>query len=832
MPFQLQVIASVDENSISNATILSGDRNSAPPSRPIVYISREQCIQQKLRNSVIALTFPGNQEPLYASIKIYSKESALFRKDSRFPDKLVANSSSETISSNIWSVVVSNLLWWEIERHTLKTTQSDFREDVGMPVGHAPITGVAEVVNKLGSATEITIASLKDNSANIQPNQNSAAISQSLSGYVVSLHGWIEYKSPYGTQQFKIVRISTVGSDQPNVAIMSDSTIVKYASPLEALPDSLNKDQQPIRGSLISKEEWLSAVNRVIGGYDDILGEIIDYMYGYVEEAVHDTKKGERTELTLSSNLKSCFQAPFKGILISGKPGTGKSVLASSLAKYSGLPYSIINCPDVFQTGKRDFLFVVKFLGFVNFIGFRLIINFIDAGASENYLRDAFSSLLSRGKASILILDEVDMIASGRASRRGVEAKLFATLLNLVDSINMHPTGSRVFVIALTNRLYAIDTSLVRSGRLDKVFDLHLKGVDQRLRVLEIVSKYLPIDPEKRPEILYKVAKATHGFVPTDLQALCTECALLLISKMSAGAADKTIDYSYFAQALKSIRPSGMGEFLSKIPSVTFNDLFGIQDAIADLKVSIIEPFHNPGKYIEMGIAPPRGLLVHGPPGVGKTMLCCALAEELGINFMLVESSQIRSKVVGESEQNIARMFAQAKSNAPCILFIDQIDVLAPSRGSTHTTENSGDRIVTGLLTEMDGFFSGGSRKGAQVDVLVLAATNRPEVIDSAILRPGRLDQIVHIPVPDEKARRSILEGYTSKMPLKISTEEMQQLSQSTEGYSGADLENLCREAALICLREDIKNTEISLSHLEAAKSVSKPSLLGYNNAH
>ncbi|KAF9205368.1 hypothetical protein BGZ49_004131 [Haplosporangium sp. Z 27] len=802
MPFQLQVIASVDENSISNATILSGDRNSAPPSRPIVYISREQCIQQKLRNSVIALTFPGNQEPLYASVKVYSKESALFRKDSRFPDKLVANSSSETISTNIWSVVASNLLWWEIERHTLKTIQSDFREDVGMPVGHAPVTGVAEVVNKLGSATEITIASLKDNSVNIQPNQNSAAISQSLSGYVVSLHGWIEYKSPYGTQQFKIVRISTVGSDQPNVAIMSDSTIVKYASPLEALPDSLNKDQQPIRGSLISKEEWLSAVNRVIGGYDDILGEIIDYMYGYIEEAVHGTKKGERTESPLSSNLKSCFQAPFKGILISGKPGTGKSVLASSLAEYSGLPYSIINCPDVFQTG------------------------------NENYLRDAFSSLLSRGKASILILDEVDMIASGRASRRGVEAKLFATLLNLVDSINMHPTGSRVFVIALTNRLHAIDTSLVRSGRLDKVFDLHLKGVDQRLRVLEIVSKYLPIDPEKRPEILYKVAKATHGFVPTDLQALCTECALLLISKMSAGAADKTIDYSYFAQALKSIRPSGMGEFLSKIPSVTFNDLFGIQDAIADLKVSIIEPFHNPGKYIEMGIAPPRGLLVHGPPGVGKTMLCCALAEELGINFMLVESSQIRSKVVGESEQNIARMFAQAKSNAPCILFIDQIDVLAPSRGSTHTTENSGDRIVTGLLTEMDGFFSGGSGKGAQVDVLVLAATNRPEVIDSAILRPGRLDQIVHIPVPDDKARRSILEGYTSKMPLKISTEEMQQLAQSTEGYSGADLENLCREAALICLREDIKNTEISLSHLEAAKSVSKPSLLGYNDAH
>ncbi|KAI8361616.1 P-loop containing nucleoside triphosphate hydrolase protein [Mortierella sp. GBAus27b] len=256
---------------------------------------------------------------------------------------------------------------------------------------------------------------------------------------------------------------------------------------------------------------------------------------------------------------------------------------------------------------------------------------------------------------------------------------------------------------------------------------------------------------------------------------------------MAAGTKDTVIDVSYFEQALKVIRPSGMGEFQSKIPPVTFKNLYGIEDVIADLRVSVIEPFHNPGKYIDMGISPPRGLLIHGVPGVGKTMLCCALAEELGINFMLVEGSQIRSKVVGESEQNIARMFAQAKANAPCILFIDQIDVLAPSRGSTHTSENSGDRIVTGLLT----------------------ATNRPEVIDSAIMRPGRLDQIVYIPIPDQKTRQAILEGFASKMPLRISVQEMEQLLDSTIGYSGADLENLCREAALICLREDIKNTEV-----------------------
>ncbi|KAF9982701.1 hypothetical protein BGZ65_002578 [Modicella reniformis] len=761
MGFKVLVIASVDENKDPSA-LVSRRLDSTLSSRPIIYISREHCIQQRLRNTIVALSIPGSvtpeRVPLYAFVKIYSKESALFRKDPRFPEKLEARDPDHG-SAKIWPVVVSNLLWWEITQYRSQSSMI-FNEDAAMPALNAPVELEAEIITKLGHATMLTLeaSSANGNGSHTPPG---ATISQSLSGFVASLHGWIMFKSPYGTEMFRISRISTTSADYPEVAFISDTTIVKYTSPSNtpSIP-STAVSRHNIRG-VISKEDWLAAVKGDIGGYDDILGQIIDHMHGFIEHAIQDPDDPMAITAKTRTRTSSCFQTPFKGILISGPPGTGKTVLASKLAEYSGLPYTVINCPDVFQT---------------------------DAGASENYLRDAFTSLLSRGKATILILDEVDMIASARASRKGVEAKLYATLLHLVDSINLHPMWNKIFIIALTNRLHAVDSSLARSGRLDRVFDLHLKGADQRLRVLEIVSRDLPMDPEQRPRVLQKVAKITHGFVPTDLQSLCTECVLFLISRMAAGVKDAVIDYGYFDQALKTIRPSGMGEFQSKIPTVTFRDLYGIQDTIEDLRMSIIEPFHNPGKYIEMGISPPRGLLIHGPPGIGKTMLCCALAEELGINFMLVESSQIRSKVVGESEQNIARMFAQAKANAPCILFIDQIDVLAPSRGSTHTSENSGDRIVTGLLT----------------------ATNRPEIIDSAILRPGRLDQIVHIPIPDQRTRQAILKGYASKMPIRISAEEMLQLANNTEGYSGADLENLCREAALICLREDIKNTEVN----------------------
>ncbi|KAG0303184.1 hypothetical protein BGZ98_006920 [Dissophora globulifera] len=709
MAFTLEIIASVDESaSPTPIATVSGERNTVLPSRPVVYVSRDICIQHRLRNATVALSHPG-AGLLYASIKIYSKDGVLFRNDPRFPDRLASNASGAGSASS-YPVVVSNLLWWEImmqqQEHDLAQgpLPTQFHQDLTMPATQAPLIVNARVLSRLGNATAITLATA-DPTVGPSLTVQGADIMQTLSGQIASLHGWIVFKSPHGTRSFRITQITTTDNDQQDIGIISDTTLVKYALSYTRVKSLLSSPSTILLASAVSpsitKDAWASAVGSGIGGYNDILSRIIDYMSDFFEDAIRGIERSEAP--APEPDLSPGFKSSRKGMVLCGRPGTGKSALAASIAQHSGMPYTVLNCPDVFKTG--------------------------------------------------------------------VEAKLFATLLHLVDSINTHPAGNKIFIIALTSRLHAVDASLVRSGRLDMVFDLHLKGYEQRLSVLEIVSKDLPMDPEQRPIILRKIAKITHGFVPTDLQSLCTESALLLISKMATGAHHPVIDFSFFEQALKTIRPSGMGESLSKIPVVTFNNLFGVEDAIADLRVSVIEPFHNPGKYLEMGIAPPRGLLVYGPPGVGKTMLCCALAEELGINFMLVE-------------------------------------------------------------VKMDGFFASSAGKGAEVDVLVLAATNRPEVIDSAILRPGRLDQMVYIPVPDQKTRQAILTGYMSRMPLEISTEEMEQLAASTEGYSGADLENLCREAALICLREDISNAKIGMTHLEAAKSVSKPSLKGYEGKH
>ncbi|KAI9029876.1 P-loop containing nucleoside triphosphate hydrolase protein [Phycomyces nitens] len=516
-------------------------------------------------------------------------------------------------------------------------------------------------------------------------------------------------------------------------------------------------------------QEWIDNVQTTIGGCNPIIQKLVQSI----------------------SQLRSPVQphSRSKGVVLCGKPGSGKTGLAIAIAKESRLPYYIVNSPDVFMT---------------------------EEGASEAKLKGLFDTALQH-KLSILILDEIDMLAGTLDHKKtGLDSRLGSLLLSLIDRINQPDDDHLVYVVGITSRLHAVDPCFLRSGRLDKVEEIVIKDAKQRLEILIILAQRLPFESQQdKINILTRVSHATHGFVPSDLQSLCMQVVLQAVKEQTETT---FVTNRHFDTALCLVHPSNFNEYTTKIPTITFADMYGIDSIIEEIKVSIIHPFHHPEEYIALGITPPRGILLHGPPGVGKTMLCSALATEAGVNFMLVESSQVRSKVVGESEKNLAKLFAHARSNAPCILFIDQIDMLLPKRGTSQSSENTSDRIVTGFLTEMDGLMTKSNGPNAHIDVLVVAATNRIETIDSAVLRPGRFDECIAIPIPDLQQRVDIIRGISSKMPIALSDQELFSLGKSTEGWSCAEIDNLLRESAMICLRENVNNEKITFSHIQAAQ--------------
>ncbi|ORZ02134.1 P-loop containing nucleoside triphosphate hydrolase protein [Syncephalastrum racemosum] len=504
-------------------------------------------------------------------------------------------------------------------------------------------------------------------------------------------------------------------------------------------------------------EEWIALTERTIGGYSNVLLDIASQI--------------QTLRLFASSQYSSTFRRS-SGSVVYGKPGTGKTALALALAAHSQLPYYIINGPDVFQT---------------------------EQGATETHIRSIFQEACQH-PCAIIILDELDLLACSLKDKKGdLDVRISSTLLSLIDSMEGH-----VYVLGLTSRLHAIDPCFLRSGRLDSIHELTFTSSKQRYDVLHILSQKLPFCGTDRYSILQLIAQRTHGFVPSDLQSLCSQVVLQLMQEVQP-----IVTKEHFKKALCLVRPSNMNEYDSKVPSIHFSDIYGIDDVIKNIKASVIYPFQHPEHYQTLGIAPPKGILVHGPPGVGKTMLCSALAAEAGVNFMFVESSQIRSKVVGESEANIARLFAQARTSAPCILFIDQIDTLVPRRGTSSTTENSSDRIVTGFLTAMDGLLTKNDKNCPGFDVLIVGATNRIHTIDPAVLRPGRFDEHILITKPAPKQRLEIIKGLCTKIPAIISDAQLMQLVSSTEGWTGAQLRNLFQEAALACLRENIESRQV-----------------------
>ncbi|RLE89263.1 MAG: AAA family ATPase [Thermoprotei archaeon] len=485
---------------------------------------------------------------------------------------------------------------------------------------------------------------------------------------------------------------------------------------------------------------------------------------------------------------------PPKGVLFHGPPGTGKTLLARAVANEAGAYFIAINGPEIMS----------KFYG-----------------ESEQRLREVFKEAEENAPA-IIFIDEIDAIAPKREEVTGeVERRVVAQLLALMDGLRGR---GQVIVIGATNRPEALDPALRRPGRFDREIVFPVPDRKARKEILLVHTRNMPLSDDVN---LDEIAEITHGFTGADLAALCREAAMSALRRVlpkidlekgvvpSEVFDELRVTREDFLEALKGIQPSALREVYVEVPEVHWDDIGGLEDVKREIRETVEWPLKHPEYFEHMGIEPPRGVLLYGPPGCGKTLLAKAVATESGANFIAVKGPEVLSKWVGESEKAVRAVFRKARQAAPCIVFFDEIDSIASRRG-LRTDSGVTDRIVNQLLTEMDGITL---MKG----VMVLAATNRPDILDTALLRPGRFDKVIYIPPPDEKARYEIFKVHTRNMPLSEDV-DLERLAKNTKGYTGADIAAVCREAAMNALREALKEPgkpleeiKVHMRHFEEA---------------
>ncbi len=487
---------------------------------------------------------------------------------------------------------------------------------------------------------------------------------------------------------------------------------------------------------------------------------------------------------------------PPKGVLLYGPPGTGKTLLAKAVANEAEANFYSINGPEIMN----------KYYG-----------------ESERALRDIFEEA-EKNAPSIIFIDEIDAIAPKREEAHGdVERRVVAQLLTLMDGLKGR---GQVIVIGATNRPDDIDPALRRPGRFDREIEIGVPDRNARKEILEIKTRGMPLAEDVD---LDKIADLTHGYTGADIEALVKEAALRAVrrivpdiakfegNKLPTEVLEKLkVTMDDFMHAYKIVQPSALREVLIQKPNVKWDDIGDLEDAKQELREVIEWPLKYPEEFEKLGIKPPKGVILHGPPGTGKTLLAKAVANEAEANFIAVKGPELISKWVGESEKHIREVFRKARQTAPTIIFFDEIDSIASSRGrglDSGVTE----RMVNQLLTELDGIEE-------LEKVVVIAATNRLDMVDPALLRPGRFDRIIEIGMPDEKARLEIFKVHTRKMPLAKDV-KLEELAKETEGFTGADIEAVCREAAMNALREakakGKKVEKVSKKHfIEAIKKV------------
>ncbi len=555
-------------------------------------------------------------------------------------------------------------------------------------------------------------------------------------------------------------------TDPAGTVVVTDSTEVNVAEqPAEQIVDQGT-------GARGSRGGTPSVTYEDIGGLDDELEQV-------------------REMIELPMRHPELFQQlgiePPKGVLLHGPPGTGKTLIAKAVANEIDAYFTDISGPEIMS----------KYYG-----------------ESEEQLREIFEDA-EENEPAIVFIDELDSIAPKRGETSGdVERRVVAQLLSMMDGLDER---GQVTVIGATNRVDAIDPALRRGGRFDREIEVGVPDKTGRKEILQVHTRGMPL---AEGIDLDKYADSTHGFVGADLESLAKEGAMNALRRvrpqldLEADEIDAEVLDSIevtegdFKDAMKGITPSAMREVFVEVPDVTWNDVGGLEDTKERLRETIQWPLDYPEVFEQMDLEAAKGVLMYGPPGTGKTLLAKAVANEAESNFISIKGPELLNKYVGESEKGVREVFEKARSNAPTVIFFDEIDSIAGQRGRNQSDSGVGERVVSQLLTELDGLEE-------LEDVVVIATTNRPDLIDSALLRPGRLDRHVHVPVPDEEARRKIFEVHTRDKPLADDV-DLGTLARRTEGYVGADLEAVCREASLAATREFIHSVDAD----EAATSV------------
>jgi transitional endoplasmic reticulum ATPase len=487
---------------------------------------------------------------------------------------------------------------------------------------------------------------------------------------------------------------------------------------------------------------------------------------------------------------------PPKGVLLHGPPGCGKTLLARAVANESEANFYSINGPEIMS----------KFYG-----------------ESEARLREIFQQA-QQNAPSIIFIDELDAIAPKREEVTGeVERRVVAQLLALMDGLSGR---GNVIVIGATNRPSALDPALRRPGRFDREIEIGVPDKQGRHEVLQIHTRGMPLAEDVD---LKKLAEMTHGYTGADVAALGRETAMKALrrylpqinleeERVPPSVLEKMeVKMDDFVNAYKEVTPTAMREVYIEVSTVHWDDVGGLEEVKQHLKEAVEWPLKNPEIFSRLGIKAPKGILLYGPPGCGKTLLARAVATESEANFISIKGPEVFSKWVGESEKAIREVFRKARMAAPAVIFFDEMDSLTPRRGLGFSDSGVSERVISQLLTEMDGIVT-------LQDIVVIAATNRPDMVDPAVLRPGRFDRLIYVPEPDEKSRLQIFKIYTKDMPLTKDV-DVNQLSIMTKYYSGADIESLCREAAMHALRRDVKAREVTMKDFQDAMKELGPSV-------